>query len=110
MRDFIENSLIDGKAQDIATIDLLGKSTMADFMVVASGGSQRQINALTDRLRSDLKRDKKLTPTVEGQESCDWVLVDAGDVIVHLFRPEVRDFYNLEKMWTIDLPAEQLAI
>ena len=91
-------------------IDLVGKSTMADFMVVASGGSQRQINALTDRLRVALKKGPGANPTIEGEETCDWVLIDAGDVIVHLFRPEVRAFYNIEKMWTVDLPPEQLAV
>ena len=109
LRELIEHSLTDGKAIDIATIDLLGKSTMADYMVVASAGSQRQINALTNRLRVDLKKSKGVSPTIEGQEGCDWVLIDFGDVIVHLFRPEVRTFYNIEKMWTVDLPSDQVA-
>ena len=91
-------------------IDLVGKSTMADFMVVASGGSQRHIGALTERLRVDLKKHLGGAPTIEGEAACDWVLIDAGDVIVHLFRPEVRAFYDLEKMWTVDLPPEQLAV
>ena len=102
--------MTDGKAIDIATIDLLGKSTMADYMVVASGGSQRQINALTNRLRVDLKKSRGVSPIIEGQEGCDWVLIDSGDVIVHLFRPEVRTFYNIEKMWTVDLSPEQVAV
>ena len=110
LRDLIEQSLSDGKAQDIATIDLLGKSTMADFMMVACGGSRRQINALTERLRQDIKKVLRRMPTVEGQETCDWVLIDAGDVVVHLFRPEVRRFYNIEKMWTVDFSAEQVAV
>ena len=110
LRDLIEQSLDDGKAQDIVTIDLLGKSTMADFMMVACGGSQRQINALTERLRQDIKKILRRMPTVEGQETCDWVLIDAGDVVVHLFRPEVRRFYNIEKMWTVDFSAEQVAV
>ena len=110
LRELIEKSLIDGRAQEIVAIDLIGKSTMADFMVIASGGSQRQINALTDRLRVDLKKHLGAGPAVEGEETCDWVLIDAGDVIVHLFRPEIRSFYNIEKMWTVDLPPEQLAV
>lgn len=110
LRELVEKSLAEGKAQEIVAIDLVGKSTMADFMVVASGGSQRQINALTDRLRAALKKGAGAGPTIEGEETCDWVLIDAGDVIVHLFRPEVRAFYNIEKMWTVDLPPEQLAV
>ncbi len=110
LRDLIEQSLTDGKAQDIVTIDLLGKTTIADFMMVACGGSLRQVNALTERLRVDLKKILRRTPTVEGQETCDWVLIDAGDVVVHLFRPEVRRFYNIEKMWTVDFSAEQVAV
>ena len=110
LHELIANSLTDGKAHEIVTIDLIGKSTMADFMVIANGGSQRQINALADRLRVDLKKCLGVSPTIEGREICDWVLIDAGDVIVHLFRPEVRSFYNIEKMWTVDLPPEQLAV
>ena len=110
MRKLIERSLTEGKAEEIVTIDLLGKSSIADFMVVACGGSQRQINALTERLRADIKQVLGTTPTAEGQETCDWVLIDAGDVIVHLFRPEVREFYNIEKMWTVDIVPEQAAM
>ena len=92
--------LEDGKAEEIVTIDLAGKSTIADYMVVATGRSARQVAALTDRLEQVLPRPLP----VEGKAQGDWVLIDAGDVIVHLFRPEIRAYYNLEKMWGDDLP------
>ena len=102
----IETILDDGKAEDIFVIDLAGKSAMADFMVIATGGSHRQISALSHRLRRGIKTAKFGTPGVEGLSQGDWVLLDAGDVIVHLFRPEVRAFYNLEKMWGMALPDD----
>ena len=102
----IETLLDDGKAVDVVVIDLTGKSDMADFMVVASGGSGRQINALAERLIRGIKTAKFGTPGVEGRSQGDWVLLDAGDVIVHLFRPEIRAFYNLEKMWEVALPDD----
>ena len=102
----IETLLDDGKAVDVVVIDLAGKSDMADFMVVASGGSGRQINALAERLIRGIKTAKLGTPGVEGLSQGDWVLLDAGDVIVHLFRPEIRAFYNLEKMWAVALPDD----
>lgn len=92
--------LEDGKAEEIVTIDLAGKSTIADYMVVATGRSARQVTALTDHLEQALPRPLP----VEGKAQGDWVLIDAGDVIVHLFRPEIRAYYNLEKMWGGDLP------
>ena len=92
--------LEDGKAEEIVTIDLAGKSTIADYMVVATGRSARQVAALTDRLEQALPRPLP----VEGKAQGDWVLVDAGDVIVHIFRPEIRAYYDLEKMWGADLP------
>ena len=102
----VETLLDDGKAVDVVVIDLAGKSDMADFMVVASGGSGRQINALAERLIRGIKTAKLGTPGVEGLSQGDWVLLDAGDVIVHLFRPEIRAFYNLEKMWAVALPDD----
>jgi len=93
-------SLEDGKAEDIVTIDLAGKSTIADYMVIASGRSARQVAALTDHLEQALPG----RVAVEGKAQGDWVLIDAGDVIVHIFRPEVRTYYNLEKMWGSALP------
>lgn len=97
--DLVLNSLQDDKAEDIITIDLAGKSTIADFMVVASGRSTRQVNAIADKLSRRLKEVFGITPRHEGKAAGDWVLIDAGDVIVHVFRPEVREFYQLEKMW-----------
>jgi len=102
----IKTILDDGKALDVIVIDLAGKSAMADCMVVASGGSSRQINALSERLMRGIKTAKYGSPGVEGLSQGDWVLIDAGDVIVHLFRPEVRAFYNLEKMWEMALPDD----
>ena len=93
-------SLEDGKAENIVTIDLAGKTTIADYMVVASGRSARQVVALTDHLEQLLPR----RTAVEGKTQGDWVLIDAGDVIVHIFRPEIRTYYNLEKMWGEMLP------
>jgi ribosome-associated protein len=102
--------LEDDKAEDVVVIELSGKSTMADHMVIASGRSTRQVGAMADHLREKLKAAGLSEVAVEGQTRCDWVLVDGGDVIVHLFRPEVRSFYNLEKMWggpTIADPADE---
>ena len=100
-------SLEDDRAEDLVTIDLAGKSSIADFMVIASGRSQRQVGAMAEHLREKLKAAGLTSVPVEGAQRCDWVLIDAGDVIVHLFRPEVRSFYNLEKMWGLDLPEPE---
>jgi ribosome-associated protein len=88
------------KAEDITTIDLRDKSSIGDYMVVASGRSNRHVGAVADHLLQDLNRAGLPGVRVEGMPQCDWVLIDAGDVIVHVFRPEVRAFYNLEKMWS----------
>ena len=93
------NSLEDSKSEEIVTIDISDKSSLGDYMVVASGRSHRHVSAVSDHLIRNLKNAGFGTAKVEGLPSCDWVLVDIGDVIVHIFRPEVRDFYNLEKMW-----------
>ena len=92
-------SLEDDKAEDIVTIPLAGKSEMADHMVIASGRSSRQVAAISEHLADRLKQDRGFPVRTEGKDLGDWVLIDAGDVIVHLFRPEVREFYQLEKMW-----------
>ena len=92
-------SLDDMKAEDTISIDLRGKTTIADTMVVTSGRSNRHVGAVADRVLEDLRKAGVPNLRVEGMPHCDWVLIDAGDVIVHVFRPEVRDFYNLEKMW-----------
>nr|WP_246399669.1 ribosome silencing factor [Amaricoccus macauensis] len=92
-------SLDDDKAEDIVSIPLAGKSEMADHMVIASGRSTRQVSAISEKLADRLKTDARVVPRIEGKDVGDWVLIDAGDVIVHVFRPEVREFYQLEKMW-----------
>jgi ribosome-associated protein len=92
-------SLEDDKAEEIVTIDLKGKSEMADYMVVCSGRSSRQVSAISEKLVDRLKHEFGVISKVEGKDAGDWVLIDAGDVIVHVFRPEVREFYQLEKMW-----------
>ncbi|MCE0505994.1 MULTISPECIES: ribosome silencing factor [unclassified Roseivivax] len=95
----IRKSLDDMKADDTVQIDLRGKSAMADYMVVCSGRSSRQVGAIADKVVEDLKQAHGLLSKVEGKETGDWVLIDSGDVIVHVFRPEVREFYQIEKMW-----------
>jgi ribosome-associated protein len=95
-------TLEDGKAEDIVTIDLAGKTTIADQMVIATGRSTRQVLALAEHLEEALSRRMRIA--VEGKPQGDWVLIDASDVIVHLFRPEIRAYYNLEKMWGEALP------
>ena len=95
------------KAEDIVTIDLTGKSSIADRMVVASGRSSRHVGSVADDVVEHLKKSGLSGIRVEGQPHCDWVLIDAGDVIVHVFRPEVRDFYNIEKMWAGGTPRPQ---
>lgn len=99
MKILIEQSLDADKAQNIDTIDLREQSALADYIVVASGQSSRQIAALAEKLRDRLKARGVEGIKVEGLDSCNWVVLDAGDIVVHLFRPEVRDFYNIEKMW-----------
>jgi len=99
----------DMKAEDTVTIDLTGKTTIADFMVVTSGRSNRQVGAIADRVVEDLADAGLPDVRVEGMPHCDWVLIDAGDVIVHVFRPEVRSFYNLEKMWARARPQARQA-
>jgi len=99
--------LEDDKADDIVVIELAEKSSIADYMIIASGRSQRQLGAMAQHLREKLKAAGVHGVAAEGLERCDWVLIDSGDVIVHLFRPEVREFYNLEKMWGANLqPSE----
>jgi ribosome-associated protein len=92
--------LDDMKAEDITTIDLTGKTSIGDYMVVASGRSQRHVGAVADNVVDEIEKAGVQRVRVEGMKQSDWVLIDAGDVIVHVFRPEVRGFYNLEKMWS----------
>jgi ribosome-associated protein len=97
--DRILSSLSDDKAEDVVPIDLRGKSEIADYMVICSGRSSRQVASIAEKLTERLKHEFGVVSKVEGKEAGDWVLIDAGDVIVHVFRPEVRAFYQLEKMW-----------
>jgi ribosome-associated protein len=97
--DAILSSLSEDKAEDVVQIDLRGRSTMADYMVVCSGRSSRQVSAISDKLAERLKERFGISARQEGKETGDWVLIDVGDVVVHVFRPEVREFYQLEKMW-----------
>ncbi|EBA17399.1 Iojap-related protein [Roseobacter sp. SK209-2-6] len=95
----ILSSLDDDKAEDVVQIDLRGKTAIADFMVIASGRSTRQVAAMSEKLTDRLKQEYGILSKIEGKDTGDWVLIDTGDVIVHIFRPEVREFYQLEKMW-----------
>ncbi|WP_336055141.1 ribosome silencing factor [Nitratireductor sp. CH_MIT9313-5] len=102
-------SLEDSKAEEIVSIDIQGKSALADYMVVASGRSHRHVAAVADHLIKALKEAGLGTARVEGLSGADWVLIDSGDIIVHVFRPEVREFYNIEKMWSApDMEDETL--
>ena len=95
----ILRSLDDNKAEEVVQIDLRGKTSVCDHMVICSGRSSRQVSALSQKLVEDLKHELGVSSKIEGQETGDWVLIDTGDVVVHVFRPEVREFYQLEKMW-----------
>ena len=97
--DRILASVDDDKAEDVVRIDLRGRSDIADYMVICSGRSSRQVAAISEKLVERLKHEFGTVSRIEGKETGDWVLIDAGDVIVHVFRPEVREFYQLEKMW-----------
>jgi ribosome-associated protein len=99
VHELILDQLDEDQAQDLVTIPLEGKSSIADHMVIASGRSTRQVAAMATKLAERLKKEGHGTPRIEGLPAADWVLIDAGDVVVHLFRPEVRSFYNLERMW-----------
>lgn len=109
LQRIIAKALDDNKAEDIVAIDLTGKSSFADAMLVASGRSARHVVALADHVAHALRDNGFPAPTSEGKETGDWVLLDAGDVIVHLFRPEVRQLYNLEKMWSVPAVTETSA-
>ena len=100
--DRILTSLKNDKAEDIVQIDLRGKSSIGDYMIIASGRSSRQVTAISEKLVDNIKKDFGRSSKVEGKNAGDWVLIDTGDVIVHVFRPEVREFYQLEKMWMVE--------
>ena len=105
LHDLILKSLDDDRAVEVTTIPLRGKTTIADHMVIASGRSTRQVASMANKIAQKIKQDLGREVKIEGLPTADWVLLDAQDVIVHLFRPEVRSFYNLEKMWAFDGPA-----
>lgn len=104
LANLILDVLDEHSAQEIIEIDIRGKSSISDYMIVASGRSNRHVGALSDYLIKSLKNTGKKNIGIEGLKSCDWVLIDVGDVIVHLFRPEVRAFYNIEKIWSMPSP------
>ncbi len=104
--DLVIGSLDDSKAEDIVSIDLKGKTALADHMVIVSGRSHRHVTAVADHLLRDLKEAGHGNAKVEGLQNGDWVLIDTGDIIVHIFRPEVRAFYNIEKMWSVGEAGE----
>lgn len=108
VKDLVVQSLDDNKGIDIVSIPLDGKSSMADFMVIASGGSSRQVAALAEHLEVNLKRSGVPILGKEGVSQADWVLLDTAEVIVHLFRPEVREFYALERMWDSGTPSDEI--
>jgi ribosome-associated protein len=107
--DQIVHWLDDAKAEDVAVIDLKGKSSIGDFMVIATGRSDRHVSAVADQIQQALKDAGQDRIRMEGQPQCDWVLIDTGDIIVHVFQPEIRGFYNLEKMWSAHSGAEPTA-
>ncbi len=107
LKDLISKSLDDDKAQDIQVIDLSGHSALADYIIVASGTSSRHITAMAEKLCERLATRGTKDVRTEGMAQANWVVVDAGDVIVHLFRPEVREFYNIEKMWSVPTPGAE---
>ena len=108
--ELITTSLDNDKAENILTIPLRGKSVMAEYMVLASGTSSRQVAAMAEHIESKLKQNKIAILGLEGLRQADWVLIDANDIIVHLFRPEVREFYGLERMWVDDSTEEIVTV
>ena len=100
--------LDEAKAENVVTIDIRQKSSLGDYMVIASGRSDRHVGAVAEQIQRKLKEAGHAKARIEGQAHCDWVVIDIGDIIVHVFRPEVREFYNLEKMWSGERPSDQL--
>jgi ribosome-associated protein len=109
LHDLVLRSLDDDQAVEVVSIPLTGKSSIADFMVIASGRSSRQVASMAQKLTERIKRELGRNVRLEGLPVADWVLIDADDVIVHLFRPEVRSFYNLERMWAFEESARPAA-
>lgn len=110
LRTLILKTLDDAKAEDTVVIDLAGKSSIADAMVVTSGRSNRHVSAIAEQVLTAIKTAGYGGVRVEGRQAADWVLIDAADIIIHIFRPEVRDFYNLEKMWSAKPPEDRLVV
>ncbi|HPE47154.1 MAG TPA: ribosome silencing factor [Hyphomonas sp.] len=108
MAEALAKALEDDKAEDLLFIDLEGKSSLADYMIIASGRSGRHVASLADHISQEAKKLTGRPASVEGMPNADWVLIDTGDVIVHLFRPEVREFYNLEKIWAPETARQHL--
>jgi ribosome-associated protein len=106
MRQLVLDTLDDAKAEDAVAIDLRGKTSIADHMIIASGRSDRHVGAIAGQILQRLKDEGYGNARVEGMPLCEWVLIDAGDIIVHVFKPDIRSFYNLEKMWSGDRPDE----
>jgi ribosome-associated protein len=106
LSQIIVEGLADAKAEDIVSIELAGRTTLADRMIIASGRSSVHVGAIADRVVKACRDAGFPSPKIEGMPLCDWVLLDARDAIVHIFRPDVRQFYNLEKMWSADRPGE----
>jgi ribosome-associated protein len=100
--------LDEAKAEKVVTIEIRNKSSLGDYMVIASGRSDRHVGAVAEQIQRKLKEGGHGKARIEGQASCDWVIVDIGDIIVHVFRPEVREFYNLEKMWSGERPSDPM--
>jgi len=110
IKKLIEKSLNNNKANDVVSINLMKKSYIADYMIIASGTSSRHLQSLSENLLTELKKNGVINCRMEGRESNDWKLVDAIDIIVHIFHPDKRKFYDLEKMWSQPMPKEILAI
>ena len=110
LKDIIVNTLDNNKASNIVIIDLEGKSTIADFMIIASGTSSRHIQSLSEQVLEELKRQGVKEPKLEGRDSKDWKLVDGIDLIIHIFNPEKRKFYELEKIWSELIPKERVIV
>lgn len=110
VKDLIVSILDESKGEDIVTLDLEGKTSIADYMVIVSGASTRHVHALAHHVIQALKDADLYNIPPEGGDATDWVVVDAGDVVVHIFKPEVREVYNLEKMWSVALPVSGLEI
>ncbi len=105
LREFLTKALDEDKAIDIVTIDLAGKTALADYMIIATGTSSRHVSSMAQKIKERMKEKYGTISKIEGADSGDWVIVDAGDAIIHLFRPEIREFYNLEKLWGSDFAS-----